>query len=74
MARVYEVKDRKTRENFLFLIALFSKLIGYFPFCKYLKGENIVYEWGRKHQEERFNELIRISNKSGASIIQLEKL
>jgi hypothetical protein len=56
------------------LISLFSKLIGYFPFCKYLKGENIVYEWKRRHQEERFHELIRISNKSDTSIIQIEKL
>jgi hypothetical protein len=69
-----KLKIEEKEKNFLFLIALFSKLIGYFPFCKYLKGKNIVYEWKRKHQEERFHELIRISNKSDTSIIQIEKL
>jgi hypothetical protein len=44
-----KLKIGKQEKNFLFLISLFSRFIGYFLFCKYLKGKNIIYEWKRKN-------------------------
>jgi hypothetical protein len=48
------LQSNSNKEN---LIAVFTKLIGYSPFCKYLKEKNVVYEWNKNKSKERFNEL-----------------
>jgi hypothetical protein len=67
-----KLKIEKQEKFFLFLISLFSRFIGYSPFCKYLEGKNIIYEWKRKNQEKRYNELI--NDEASNRINQLERL